>query len=244
MDDEPAGSGPRQRSVPRVPLAYRHIALGAGVLAARAADAALSAPARLVAPAAGAALGSPLLGPARRTAERALGDLADLGGRWETRARLTLEQAGQDLLRGPLVDQLVAALAEARVIERVVERLLDEEVAERIVVVALESPTVDRIVQRVVESPSVERAVASVLESNLVSATTDRVLVSAELQRVVERVANSPEVRNAIAQQSFGLADVVAQEMRSRSVTGDDTAERIARSVLRRRPRRLGGGPS
>ena len=150
-----------------VPLAYRHIAMGAGVLAARAAEAALSAPARLVAPVAGAALGSPVLGPARRTAERALGDLADLGGRWEAQARLTLEQAGQDLLRGPLIDQLVAALAEARVIERIVERLLDEEVAERIVVVALESPTIDRIVERVLESPGVERAVERVLESNL-----------------------------------------------------------------------------
>ena len=227
-----------------MPFAYRHIAIGAGVLAARTAEAAVSAPARLVAPAAGAALGSPVLGPARRTAERALGDLADLGGRWETQARLTLERAGQDLLRGPLIDQLVAALAEARVIERIVERLLDEEVAERIVVVALESPTIDRIVERVLESPSVERAIERVLESSLVSATTERVLVSAELQRVVERIANSPEVRNAIAQQSFGLADVVAQEVRSRSVTGDETAERIARSVLRRRPRRLGGGPS
>jgi len=227
-----------------VPFAYRHIAIGAGVLAARTAEAAVSAPARLVAPAAGAALGSPVFGPARRTAERALGDLADLGGRWETQARLTLERAGQDLLRGPLIDQLVAALAEARVIERIVERLLDEEVAERIVVVALGSPTIDRIVERVLESPSVERAIERVLESSLVSATTERVLVSAELQRVVERIANSPEVRNAIAQQSFGLADVVAQEVRSRSVTGDETAERIARSVLRRRPRRLGGGRS
>jgi len=227
-----------------VPFAYRHIAIGAGVLAARTAEAAVSAPARLVAPAAGAALGSPAFGPARRTAERALGDLADLGGRWETQARLRLERAGQDLLRGPLIDQLVAALAEARVIERIVERLLDEEVAERIVVVALGSPTIDRIVERVLESPSVERAIERVLESSLVSATTERVLVSPELQRVVERIANSPEVRNAIAQQSFGLADVVAQEVRSRSVTGDETAERLARSILRRRPRRLGGGPS
>ena len=227
-----------------VPLAYRHIAMGAGVLAARTAEAALSVPARLVAPAAGAALGSPVLGPARRTAERALDDLADLGGRWEARARLTLEQAGQDLLRGPLIDQLVAALAEARVIERIVERLLEEEVAERIVVVALGSPTMDRIVERVLESPSVERAIERVLESSLVSETTERVLVSAELQRVVDRIANSPEVRNAIAQQSFGLADVVAQEVRSRSVTGDETAERLARSILRRRPRRLGGGSS
>lgn len=227
-----------------MPITYRHAALGAGVLAERAANAALSAPVRLVAPVAGAALGAPVLSPARRTAERALDDLADLGGRWEARARLTLEQAGQDLLRGPLIDQLVAALAEARVIERIVERLLDEEVAERIVVVALESPTVDRIVDRVLESPGVERAVERVLESNLVSATTERVLVSAELQRVVERIANSPEVRNAIAQQSFGLADVVAQEVRSRSVTGDEAAERLARSVFRRRPRRLGGGPS
>ncbi len=226
-----------------MPLAYRHIAIGAGMFAARAAEAALSASARLVGPAAGAALGSPVLGPARRTAERALDDLAGLGGRGEARVRLRLEQAGQDLLRGPLIDQVMAALVEARVIERIVERLLDEGVADRIVVVALEGSTADRIVQRVLESPAMERAVGQILESNLAAATTERVLASAELQRVVEQIANSPEVRNAIAHQSFGLADVVAEEVRSRSVSGDETAERIARSVLRRRPRRLGGGP-
>jgi hypothetical protein len=212
--------------VPRVPLAYRHIAMGAGVLAARAAETALSAPARL----AGPALGSPVLGPARRTAERALGDIADRGGRWEAEVRLRVERAAADLLRGPVIDQVVAALVEARVIERIVERLLEEEVAERIVVVALKSPTADRIVQLV-------------LESDLIAATTERVLVSPELQLVVERIANSPEVRSAIATQSFGLADVVAEEVRSRSVSGDETAERLARSILRRRPRRLGGGP-
>ncbi len=234
-------------------IAYRHIALGAGALTARAAGATLSVPARLVGP----ALGSPLLAPARRTAERGLEGLAALGGREEERLRLLLQDAGQEILRGPLIDRAVAAIVEAGVIERVVGRLLEEEVAdrivaqvlssddaERLVVVALESPATDRIVQRVLESPGVERAVQQVLASDLVFATTERVLESPELQRVVEHIAESPEVRNAIAAQSLGLADVVAQEVRTRSASGDDTAERLARSLFRRRARRDGsGGP-
>ncbi len=240
-------------------ISYRHIALGAGVVTARAAGATLSVPARVIGP----ALGSPLLSPVRHTAERWLEGLAALGAREEDRARLLLEDMGRELLRGPLIDRLVAALVEAGVIERVVGQLLDEEVAdriiaqvlasddaerllatslegpelERLVVMALDSPATDRIVQRVLESPGVERAVQRVLDSDLVYVTTERVLESSELQRVVEHIATSPEVRNAIAQQSLGLADVVAEEVRTRSVSADDTAERLARSILRRRSR-------
>jgi hypothetical protein len=54
---------------------------------------------------------------------------------------------------------------------------------------------------------------------------------------VVEWVANSPEIREAVFNQSAGLADVVGREARGRSATADDKAERLARSVLRRRPR-------
>jgi hypothetical protein len=242
-----------------VHIPYRHIAVGAGALTVRAAGATLSVPARVIGP----ALGSPLLSPVRRTAERGIEGLAALGAREEDRVRLLLEDVGHDLLRGPLIDRFVAALVEAGVIERVVGQLLDEEVAdriiaqvlssddaerllaaslegpelERLVVVALESPATDRIVQRVLASPGMERAVLRVLDSDLVFATTERVLESAELQRVVEHIANSPEVRTAIAQQSLGLADVVAGEVRTRSASGDDTAERLARSILRRRSR-------
>jgi hypothetical protein len=229
-----------------VHIAYRHIALGAGVLTARAAGATLSVPARLIGP----ALGSPLLSPVRHTAERGLEGLAALGAREEDRARLLLEDMGRDLLKGPLIDRLVAALVEAGVIERVVGQLLDEEVADRIITQvlasddaerllakSLEGPELERLVVVALDSPATDRIVQRVLESDLVFATTERVLESAELQRVVEHIATSPEVRNAIAQQSLGLADVVAGEVRTRSVSGDDTAERLARSILRRRSR-------
>jgi hypothetical protein len=74
------------------------------------------------------------------------------------------------------------------------------------------------------------------LESELMRATTEQLLDSEEMTRIVERVANSPELRSAVAAQSVGLADEVAEQVRVRAAAGDDVAERLARRLLRRRP--------
>jgi hypothetical protein len=92
----------------------------------------------------------------------------------------------------------------------------------------------------VLATPGVELAITRVLEGELLDAVTARFLASEEIERVIERIAYGPELRAAVAAQSAGLADMVAEEVRGRSVSADDTAERLARSLL---PRRWRHGP-
>ena len=94
----------------------------------------------------------------------------------------------------------------------------------------------DAVVERALQSPALERAIVRVLESDLLDEVVDRVLASEELRRVVEHVAESDEVRAALTRQSMGLVDEVAGSARSRTVRADALAERVARSILRRRP--------
>jgi hypothetical protein len=118
-------------------------------------------------------------------------------------------------------------LLDSQLVERVVDRLMEARVAERVVDRILASPATERLVSRTLERPEVERLLAEALNSRAV----ERVMTS-----VLERVADSPEVRRAVAQQSVGLADEVAEQVRTRAVAGDDAAERLARRLLRRTP--------
>lgn len=95
---------------------------------------------------------------------------------------------------------------------------------------------VDAIVLRAIESPALERAIVQVLESEMLDDVVDRVLASEELRRVVAHIAESEEVRAALTRQSMGLVDEVAGSARTRTARADDLAERLARSILRRRP--------
>jgi hypothetical protein len=240
----------------------RHVTLGIavrGANVARYAAVAVAVPLRLTGSAVDALSSLPPLVPVRRIASRSLDGLAVSGERTERRLRAQFSERG-----GSAVDAAVAAVIDAEVIDRVVQQLLDEGVAERVVaqvlsspdserllastlerpelerliVLALENPSTDQIVKRVLESPGMEQAVTRVLESELLHETTKRVIESEEMQRIVERIANSPEVRDAIAQQSIGLADVLAREVRERSVAADDVAERLAQSLIHPRRRR------
>jgi hypothetical protein len=63
----------------------------------------------------------------------------------------------------------------------------------------------------------------------------NRALYSKELDRVVSHIAESDQVRTALTQQSAGLADEVADQLRARTIAADDMLERFARALLRRR---------
>ena len=52
---------------------------------------------------------------------------------------------------------------------------------------------------------------------------------------LVDQIARSPAVTEAIAQQSMGLADQVAGEVRLSSQRADAGLERVARRLLRRK---------
>lgn len=168
----------------------RHLALGAGVLAARstllAARLALS-PARAAAPLAGAVWRSRPLDPVRRSVLRELEAVALVGAREE---RVLEAQLGA---------------------ERVVSIVLERPELERAIVAAAASPETERLLEQVLESPGA--------------------------RHLLDWVANSEEVRMAIARQTAGLGDELSREVRGRGASADDVAERLARSILKRRPR-------
>lgn len=161
-----------------------------------------------------------------------------------------LAYRGEDVERG-LIESALRRLDEVAAVvvdhfltspetERLISRTLERPELERLIVIALDSPATDRLVQRVLATPGVELAITRVLESELLDAATARFLESEEIERVIARIAEGPELRAAVAAQSAGLADMVAEEIRDRSVGADDTAERLARSLI---PRRWRHGP-
>jgi hypothetical protein len=109
-------------------------------------------------------------------------------------------------------------------------------VVERVVSLAIENPATDRLVTSVVESPDFERLLSSIVQTDAVDRFLDRILESEQLHRIVTHIAESDEVALALTRQSRGLADEAAGELRSRTMTADDLLERVARSLLRRRP--------
>src|SRR3954452_656771 len=204
----------------------RHdVALGAAVGAAqgarRAAAAALM-PARLAAPFVGAAWRSAPLTPVRAPIERELAALGARGRREEQDIRRRLEETRERLVIGTL----------------------ERPELERLLAAALDSPAIERIVQRVLASPGVERAVVQILDSELLLHSTERALRGEEVRRVVQWIATNREISEAVFQQSAGLTDVVGRGVRTRSANADDAAERLARGLLRRRPRTDGDRPS
>ena len=157
------------------------------------------------------------------------------------------ERAGalaERALGGPLSDHIAAAVVERAITssatEVLISRTLERPELERLIVLAVDSPAMDRIIRRVLAAPGVELAITRVLESELLDATTARFLESEEIERVIERIAHGPELRSAVAAQSAGLADLVAEEIRGRSAVADEAAERLARSLI---PRRWRHGP-
>jgi hypothetical protein len=123
-----------------------------------------------------------------------------------------------------------------RLIERTVDRLLSDGVVERVVAVTIEHPATDRLLTRVIESPGLERLLVTIVQSEAGDRLLEGVLGSEQLDRVVTHIAESDQVRVAVTQQSFGLADQAAGELRSRTAAADALLERVARSMIRRRP--------
>ncbi len=122
-----------------------------------------------------------------------------------------------------------------------------ESVAEEAIVRAIESPAVERALERVLEgpaieeavgaainSPTVERSVMEALDSEMAERVWARLLASDETQKLVERIAEAPELRAAIAAQSVGVFEDLAQQARGVARRLDDAIERPARALARR----------
>ena len=141
-----------------------------------------------------------------------------------------------EVLSDSVVEPVAARLIESPELDRVLDRILESPALDELVAKLLESPATDRLVADALESPGLERLIVRVLESRLVDELTDRVLASEELQRVITHIAGSPAVRTAITENSAGLANELADQVRSRTVVADDRVERAARRLVRRRP--------
>jgi hypothetical protein len=87
----------------------------------------------------------------------------------------------------------------------------------------------------VLRSRFAEDAVERILDSPLLADAVAGLLEREALWTLVEEVAQSPVVVAALRQQSVGLGDELAGEVRARSRNADAWLERGARRVLRRR---------
>jgi hypothetical protein len=155
------------------------------------------------------AMRAPLLGAPLQRAAR---DLAHEGSLVRARGRVRLELAAGELLASPELE---------RAVDRAIGAVLEHELTQR-------------AVDRALASPGLERLVTSVLESRLVDELTEKVLRSPEMERVVEHIAGSPQVVAAVTQHTQTLAEEVVDDVRRRTQTVDDVAERTIRGWLRR----------
>jgi hypothetical protein len=187
---------------------------------------------------------TPVVGtPLRRVAS----DLAHQGALARARARAAAEAVGEEALKAPeleraadrllagkLTDAVGRSLAEHRVVERVAVQILAIADVDRVIGAVLDHEMTERAVDRALASPGLERLVVRVLESRLVDDLTERVLQSPEMDRVVEHIATSPQVIEAVTQHTQTLAEEMVANVRRRTHTVDDVAERTVRGWLRR----------
>jgi uncharacterized RDD family membrane protein YckC len=110
-------------------------------------------------------------------------------------------------------------------------------VARRLGVDRVISGAFDRGVDRALDSETAARATEKLLENETTKRVWEKVLESEEAQRLVERVADAPEVRAAITRQGVGLLEDLRRGVRRAARRIDTVAERVARTILRRRLR-------
>jgi hypothetical protein len=190
------------------------------------------------------AMRAPVVGAPLRRAAR---DLAHEGALVRARGRVRVESAAGELLAAPeleravdrllagtLTDAVARSLAAHHVVERVAAQVLASADLDRVIGAVLDHELTERAVDRALASPGLERLVMRVLESRLVDELTEQVLRSPEMERVVEHIAGSPQVLAAVTSHTQTLAEEVVDDVRRRTQTVDEVAERTIRGWLRR----------
>lgn len=164
--------------------------------------------------------------------ERVLQPLADLGNRATERA-----------LRP--VGEVVSAAAGAGISleRRAVDRVLASDELERALTAAIDSVQVQATIIHAVSSETARITVDAIFESGLVDRFAERMLTSNAVWHLIDEVAASPAVTAAISQQGLGFAGQMGEEVRDRSRSADDWAERAARRLIHRPPRPLSVPP-
>jgi uncharacterized RDD family membrane protein YckC len=140
-------------------------------------------------------------------------------------------RAAARVSRGPIEaaadEHLVPELS--RLADRAFAGELPEELAHSIA----EHQVLERMAAEMAASGALDSVVDKALTSPRTKETIDRLVHSPEVQQAIREVIASPEVRAALAEQSAGMVDDVAADIRSRAIVLDD---RIEARVHRRSP--------
>jgi hypothetical protein len=137
--------------------------------------------------------------------------------------------------RAPVMRRMADDIAHEGALVRLrIEAATADLLADRLVTTVLEHELTERAMERALASPGLDRLVVKVLDSRFVDELTERVLHSPEMDRVVQYVATSPQVIEAVTQHTQTLAEEMVEDVRRRSQTVDDLAERAVRGWLRR----------
>ncbi len=171
---------------------------------------------------------SPLAAPVRGRARALTDGLARDGHEVATSVRTRTEA---------LLRELADQIANSGAADELVERLLSSGAFDNVGTVVIDHPATEAAIASALDAPGMERLIARVMDSHMVDEVVARLLESDEMPLILDYVTRSPELRAALAHQTAGLAGEVAVGMRTRTVAADDTAERLARSLFRRRRR-------
>jgi uncharacterized RDD family membrane protein YckC len=150
---------------------------------------------------------------ARRSRLGAAGRLAFFPARAAARAsRAPLESAADE----HLVPEL------SRLADRALMGTLPEEIAKSVA----EHHLLERIVAKLAETGELDRAVEKALASPRTKELADRVVRSDVVRAAIQEVVAGPEVRAALTQQTTGLGEELAADIRERGVRLDDKVQR------------------
>lgn len=171
---------------------------------------------------------SPLAAPVRDRAGALTDGLARDGQQVATSMRTRTEA---------LLRELADQIANSGAADELVERLLSSGAFDNVGTVVIDHPATEAAIASALDAPGMERLIARVMDSHMVDEVVTRLLESDEMPLILDYVTRSPELRAALAHQTAGLAGEVGVGVRNRTVAADDAAERVARSLFRRRRR-------
>ena len=112
-------------------------------------------------------------------------------------------------------------------VSRLADRALASDLPEELARSIAEHHVLERVALELAETGALASAVEQILASPRTKETVDRLVRSDEVRHAIKEVVASPEVRAALAEQSVGMFEEMAADIRSRTRVLDD---RIGRS--------------
>ena len=113
-------------------------------------------------------------------------------------------------------------------VSKLVDRALASDLPEELARSIAQHHVLERVTIELAENGALESAVEQLLASPRTKETVDRLLQSDEVRHAIKEVVASPELRAALAEQSIGLAEEMAGDIRTRA-RGLDTRIRVGR---------------